>query len=128
MASTSKITIENAIAPAPKGLDFEEATAGEIITMPPTLVRDDSSSPDLRVIVFKPTSPVPSLLGDLISVLFDHFNEFMITPTSPPPSSAFPGVTLLDSTADPDFASALGNDCHLKLEKFVTVRLDTILS
>ncbi|KAG9219984.1 hypothetical protein CCMSSC00406_0006897 [Pleurotus cornucopiae] len=126
MASSSKVTIENASTFVLLGFNFEEATAGSIVTMPPTFVRNDSPTPVLCTSVFKTASSVSSLLGDIISALFEHWNEFLISPTAPRLSSTFPGVIFLDGTADPDFATALGENCHLKrttLAFFVEIRI-----
>ncbi|KAF9489952.1 hypothetical protein BDN71DRAFT_1525511 [Pleurotus eryngii] len=114
MASSLQNTIQNSEALALAAFTLEEATAGNITIMPLMLVRDGSPMPPLPSLAFRPSSSVPSLLGEIITGLFEHFNEFIISLATSLLTLGNPGVLFLDGTAEPNFMLVLGEDCWLK--------------
>ncbi|KAF9492981.1 hypothetical protein BDN71DRAFT_1508959 [Pleurotus eryngii] len=82
--------------------------------MPLTFVCDCSLTPPLPSLPFQPSSSVPILLGEIIAGLFEHFNEFIISPATSLLSLENPGILFLDGTAELNFMLVLGEDCWLK--------------
>ncbi|KAF7419252.1 hypothetical protein PC9H_001839 [Pleurotus ostreatus] len=115
MSSSSNTSAPVNVPTTSWGRELEEALAQQPdIIIPPIsfflpAFRPLDSTPTVEV-----PGAIPSLIGDVLTDIFQHTNEIVITALTPFLLAGHPGIIFLDGVPSPALKEALGRGCRLE--------------